>query len=286
MTKLNFAKSLRTYPDRKRSCTAHLFFKHRVNGEKIQRKWIFYSESMGKMFCVYCKIFAYKSGQFSCDDFNDWKHSERIEEHEVSKDHCHAAHAFAKRSGALCSVQSELQKQMENEENYWRQLLKRILSVIRFLTSRGLPFRGDNEQFGNSHNGNYLGALELLAEYDPFLKSHIEQKANKGKGSVSYLSSTIADEFIAIIAEEARMIIVNAIRQSKYFSLIVDSTPDISHIDQLTVCARYVDDAGRAIERFLGFLANTGHKAGEMHIGRRLFEEDGNNHHRLQRAIL
>lgn len=81
---------------------------------------------------------------------------------------------------------------------------------------------------------------------------------------MSYLSSTIADEFIAILAGEVRALIVKAIRRSKYFSLIVDSTPEVSHIDQLTICARCVDDAGLAIERYLGFLENTGHKAKEM----------------------
>lgn len=262
--KLDFVNSIKQYPDRKRSCSTNMFYKNRLNGEKIQRTWILYSESLGKIFCIYCKLFANKSGQFSCDGFDDWKHPNRIAEHEVSKDHCHAAFVFAKRSDDVRSVKSEVQKQMVNKVNYWREILKRILSVIRFLSSRGLPLRGQNEIFGNFHNGNYLGALELLSEYDPFLRSHIEQKANKGKGSVSYLSSTIADEFIAILAADVRALIVKAIRRSKYFFLIVDSTPDVSHIDQLTVCARYVDDAGLAIERFLGFLENTGHKAKEM----------------------
>lgn len=264
VTKLNFSNSIRQYPDRRRSCTVNLFFKNRVNGEKIKRSWIFYSESTGKMFCIYCKLCAKNSGQFSRDGFDDWKHSERIGEHETSKDHCQAAYAFAKRSEELRTIHSELQIQIVKEGNYWRQILKRILSVIRFLSSRGLPLRGQNEHLGNSHNGNYLGALELLSEYDPFLRTHIEQKANKGKGAVSYLSSTIADEFVAIIAAEVKTTMLEAIRRSKYFSLIVDSTPDVSHIDQLTVCARYVDDVGLAIERFLGFLANTGHKGREM----------------------
>lgn len=54
-------------------------------------------------------------------------------------------------------------------------ILQRILSVIRFLASRGLAFRGSEDRLGSKHNGNYLGLLELLAEFDPCLKSHIDK---------------------------------------------------------------------------------------------------------------
>jgi hypothetical protein len=45
------------------------------------------------------------------------------------------------------------------------------------------------------------------------------------------------------------------LRSAGYFSLSVDSTPDRSHIDQLTILVRYVSpDDGLPIERFLTFL--------------------------------
>jgi len=47
-----------------------------------------------------------------------------------------------------------------------------------------LSFRGDEEQFGSAKNGNFLRLLELLAQFDPFLKAHIEKNKNKGKGNV------------------------------------------------------------------------------------------------------
>ena len=43
------------------------------------------------------------------------------------------------------------------------------------------------------------------------------------------------------------------IREAKYFSLIVDSTPDLSHTDQLTFVFRFVSKEGSVVERFLGF---------------------------------
>jgi hypothetical protein len=51
-----------------------------------------------------------------------------------------------------------------------------------------IAFRGSHEVFGSNNNGNYLGILELLARYDPFLREHITRYANKESGNAFYLS--------------------------------------------------------------------------------------------------
>ena len=48
------------------------------------------------------------------------------------------------------------------------------------------------------------------------------------------------------------------LKASKYFSVSVDSTPDISHVDQLTCILRYVLPSG-PVERFVAFLDMQGH---------------------------
>ena len=52
-----------------------------------------------------------------------------------------------------------------------RAVLKRVVSVIKFIAERGLAFRGNNELVGSSRNGNFLGILELIAQYATFLHS-------------------------------------------------------------------------------------------------------------------
>lgn len=47
--------------------------------------------------------------------------------------------------------------------------------------------------------------------------------------------------------------ILAEIKHSKYFSISVDSTPDISHSDQLAFCVRYAK-SGMPIERFIQFI--------------------------------
>jgi len=138
--------------------------------------------------------------------------------------------------------------------------------VVRFLALRGLAFRGSNEQFFNFHYGNFLGTLELLAEYNDSLKVHIAQHGNKNRGHVSYLLNTICDEFIEILGEHIRKSIVQEIKNAKYFSIIVDSTPNIENVDQLTLVVRYVSANNCPVEHFLFFLPNVGHKGEQMGI--------------------
>lgn len=131
--------------------------------------------------------------------------------------------------------------------------MRRVVAVIKFLSERGLPFRGNDELLRSAHNGNYLGILELLAQFDPFLKDHLQKFGQKGRGRTSYLSSTICEEFIGLMGDRTKEAIATELQRARYFSVIVDSTPDMSHVDQLTFVFRFVSEKGKVIERFIGF---------------------------------
>ena len=49
----------------------------------------------------------------------------------------------------------------------------------------------------------------------------------------------------------------------QYFSISLDSIPDLSHVDQLTLIVRYVLKSG-PVERFIKFLDMEGHSAVQM----------------------
>ena len=53
--------------------------------------------------------------------------------------------------------------------------------------------------------------------------------------------------------------IVEEVEASKYFSFSVDSTPDITHNDQLTFTIRYIKHDAQPIERFLKFVSTSSH---------------------------
>lgn len=85
----------------------------------------------------------------------------------------------------LGKIDIKLTHQIETEKKYWINVLRRVCSVVKSLASHGLPFRGDVEKFGlsTSNHGNFIMAMELLAEYDPFLSDHINKYGNPGKGN-------------------------------------------------------------------------------------------------------
>ncbi|XP_014210058.1 zinc finger MYM-type protein 1-like [Copidosoma floridanum] len=185
----------------------------------------------------------------------------RVVSHKNSLEHKLCALSLKKR-GSICGrIDKKLTAQLDEEISYWKNVLKRVVATIKALVPRGLPFRGDNEKFGSVYNGNYLMSLELIAEFDPFLADNISRCGNPGSGHTSYLSSTICEEFIQLMAKQMTNVIVEEIQAAKHFSIIVDSTPDLSHVDQLTIIIRYVQDDGSPIERFLEFIPNVGHTA-------------------------
>ena len=107
-------------------------------------------------------------------------------------------------------------------------------------------------------------ALELIAEFDPFLAKHIEIYGNKGKRNRSYLSFQTCEEFISIMAERAVKYNVHEVKEGKYFFTTLESTSDITHVDQLSFVVRYLSKCGLPVERFICFLSNPGHKSEEL----------------------
>jgi hypothetical protein len=81
---------------------------------------------------------------------------------------------------------------------------------------------------------------------------------------VSYLSYKICEEFTSTLAERMVKYIVHEVKEGKYFPTILDSTPDITHVDQLSFVVRYLSKRGLPVERFICFLSNPGHKSEEL----------------------
>jgi hypothetical protein len=50
---------------------------------------------------------------------------------------------------------------------------------------------GDKDILGYSTNRNFLGILEVISQFDPFLKKHLETHGNTGKVKPSYAGNPI-----------------------------------------------------------------------------------------------
>lgn len=256
-------KSERLIGNKKRYFTSNHLYRVKQNKEKIRREWLTLSPSTGAVFCWICKLFSkMQTALSSSSGFCDWKHAtERLREHENSHPHREAVCVMLQRTELSSRIDRKIAENNSCESKYWFDVLRRVVAVTKFLASRGMPFYGQNETVGSVENGNFLGCLEVISEFDPFLAEHLKARGNPGTGHTSYLSSTTVDEFVSLMGKKVSDIIISEIKSAKYYSIIVDSTPDLSHTDQLTFVFRYVSADCEPIERFFQFIPIRSHSA-------------------------
>ena len=74
-------------------------------------------------------------------------------------------------------------------------------------------------------------------------------------------------EFVEIIGDMVPQRIIQEIKDAKYFGIIVDSTPDLTHADQLTFILRYVNvDELIPVERFLQVIPISSHTGKSLSV--------------------
>ncbi|XP_066337766.1 uncharacterized protein [Miscanthus floridulus] len=230
------------------------------NGESCDRDWLVYSKELDRVFCFSCKLFTkgHRKGQLANEGYNDWIHlGQRLKEHETSADHVLSMTAWYELRNRLQTDQTidkAAQRQLEKEKDHWRKVLFRIVGIVKFLAKHNLAFRGSNSKLYDDSNGNFLGLVEMLAEFDPVIQEHVRRITND-ETHVHYLGPRIQNELIHLLASAIKSEIIKKIKSAKYFSVILDCTPDVSHQEQMSLIIRYVDStSGHVEESFLGFL--------------------------------
>ncbi|KAJ8891286.1 hypothetical protein PR048_010802 [Dryococelus australis] len=209
------------------------------NRESYPRDWLVWNTTRETLHCLPCILFeenisapfVNRSNLAKGEGFSPiktpWKKLyNRLPGHENSAEHinCYCKWKSLQQTLLCKGIDSELQEQIACEAD-------KLLDVMLFLASRGLPFQGDSTEIGDVHKGNFLGTLELLGKYD-----------------------------------EIRLLkVLNAILEERQ-DAIYYATPDVSHQEQNVFLLRYVSrnketskfEICKRFVEFLDFNAKTG----------------------------
>jgi hypothetical protein len=72
------------------------------------------------------------------------------------------------------TIDDEMQREFAKEKERWRQVLVRIISIMKFLAKQNLAFRGTNAKLYQPNNGKFLATVEMIDKFYPFMQEHIK----------------------------------------------------------------------------------------------------------------
>ncbi|XP_016661805.1 uncharacterized protein LOC103310064 [Acyrthosiphon pisum] len=248
--------------DKGRHFSKKWFYRNLSNGERVRRQWLMYSELKNSVFCFPCLLFSNdnRTCPFLNNGFDDWQHlNPYIPDHEKSKSHLNnfiSWKELEKRIHMGVTIDCEFEKTIEKEKEKWRNILRIIIDVILFCSKNNLALRGTTEKIGDLNSGIFLQLIELISHYSPILAQHVHE-VKQSNFCTSYFSPTIQNEIIVLLGQTIRNKIITSIKEAKYYGIMFDCTPDISHKEQMSQIIRYVkiDNTEISIEEsFVDFI--------------------------------
>ena len=139
---------------------------------------------------------------------------------------------------SLTKDERERMLEFENERIKDREVVEILIDIVLVLTRNDLALRG-SESSDNHDDGNFCEIVNLIARHNPVMKSWLANRGKRKYGT-TYMSPQNQNEFVVLLGQEIQQIIRGKVRKSGYCSVMADTTPDVSHTDQLSVAVRFV----------------------------------------------
>ncbi|XP_052627780.1 uncharacterized protein LOC128134266 [Lactuca sativa] len=135
-----------------RSFSTSLYMQNIPNGEKYERTWLVYSIDVDRVFCFCCKLFNVNTSTCSLahkgnNDLNNI--SSILKRHEASNRHILNMRSWIDLQTRLTNnktIDKKIQEQINKEKDHWKNVLIRIIAVVKTLGKCNLAFRGTNEK--------------------------------------------------------------------------------------------------------------------------------------------
>ncbi|CAH0555121.1 unnamed protein product [Brassicogethes aeneus] len=182
-----------------------------------------------------------------------WKHAaDRIKKHQKSSLHlkCTEALKNLKTVNVVQHLSTATLKQMMDH----RTALKKIFSTLRILGRQGLAIRGA----ANDEDSNFMTILRARAEDVLELESWLSRTGHK------WLHHDIQNEILEIMANKIMTENIEKIKKSEFYAILLDETPDVSRMEQISIYFRVASPDLVSSEYFMGFYSTTSTKAGTL----------------------
>ncbi|XP_042016292.1 uncharacterized protein LOC121764317 [Salvia splendens] len=177
---------------------SYAFYSRKLpNNEVVDRKWLLYSKNVDKVYCFCCKLFKSNCSKslLASDGLRDWKRlSQRLKEHESSVEHLKSM-----------STWNELRLRLNKNETIDDDLQREVAKEKE----------RTNEKIYQDNNGNFLGTIEMIAEFDVVMQEHIRRIQNN-EIHHHYLGHNIQNEIISLIADSIIELNVADVRGQGY----------------------------------------------------------------------
>lgn len=100
-------------------CSKNLFTRRNQNRETVNRFWLCFSSTTGKVYCYACKLMSTQSTKLTTEGFYDWKYaSVRLSKHETSKIHLELVMSLAQQRKAKRRIDQKLAIQEAQQVQY------------------------------------------------------------------------------------------------------------------------------------------------------------------------
>ncbi|KAL4152769.1 hypothetical protein QTP88_000602 [Uroleucon formosanum] len=219
--------------------------------------WLAYSIKFDGAFCKFCVAFANNEagtnsqplGALVKKPFRNWKHAtESFRNHSSLQYHLKCLsdtdnYLNIKKNPSL-SIENQLDSSHAKQVMENRKNIIPIIEAILLCGQQNLSIRGHRDsgkiEVENSepreNDGNIRNILKYRALGDANLKKFLESP-----GRIKYISPTSQNAIIDACNSVLLSKIVNRVNKAKCFTVLVDETADIAGIEQVSICARYVN---------------------------------------------
>ena len=267
--------SKNTLPEHGKFTQNRRFISSTVKSYGEKSKYIHYSETTDKIFCLPCGMFASNKKQLLpfkwMNGYSDWKNisvkgKKGLPYHLNSECHLSCHFQAKKFLDSMLSKKNEIARMVDSakmkriSEN--NELLDAVIKNVRFCGVQGIGLRGHSEKFDteNPHKnrGNFLALMDLTGSYsdnlEKMLLSAKKQTQDGTRPQASMMSSSIQNELIDVFGNLVLKSILDDVKKAGLYVLIADEVTMFNK-QFLSLCIRFVSlDSGEIKEEFLSFI--------------------------------